>query len=315
MVKKGQGQSHGKIILMGEHAVVYGQAAIAIPFPSVQVKVKIESSPGPMLLASDFYCGPLNQVPADLEAYSRLIDRIGQDLNRPLADFTISIHSQIPTGRGLGSSAAVAGALVQALFDYFNQHLTADQWLAYIDLSEQITHGHPSGLDARICQANQAIYYIKGQQMTPFNLQMDAYLLVADTGQVGRTKESVAAVKALVDQDQNQSRHHLQALGDLTDQAYAAIQHNRPQDLGAYMTRAHTHLKALTVSNAQLDQLVQHALDQGALGAKLTGGGRGGCMIALCQDRQQADQIGQSLKAGLADTYWIYQLKIGEKDV
>lgn len=314
-MKTTSGQAHGKIILMGEHAVVYGQPAIALPFPSVHVQAQIEEKEGEIEFVSDFYSGPLSQAPEDLECFPKLLQQLEDDLHWPMQDFIVTINSSIPTGRGLGSSAAVAGALVEGLSKYFDQELSSKQALHYIDFSEKITHGNPSGLDARITQSHHAIYYVKNQEMTPFPMTMDAFLVVADTGQLGKTKETVADVRRQVENNEGSSRQDIECLGQLSKQAYQALLDKQPDTLGKAMNQAQLHLDRLGLSSSRLDHLISTAQKSGALGAKLIGGGRGGCMIALCQDQAQAQDLAQRLKEEKASHTWIYQLQTGESHV
>ncbi|WP_208559167.1 mevalonate kinase [Marinilactibacillus kalidii] len=302
------GTAHGKIILIGEHSVVYNKPAIALPFPAAHVEVTIESILGDSEIHSNYYEGPLSSAPVSLENLTKTIEAICLDLGYALSGMRIAISSLIPSERGMGSSAAVASALVRALFNFFEQPLAYEQLLHYIGISEKIAHGNPSGLDARVTSGNQPLFYTKSKTPEPFDFHLTGYLIAADTGLKGQTREAVQDVASLLKKSKRKTRFLLDSLGKLTVQARVAIEQDDIADLGRILTKAHHHLADLTVSNDKLDQLVKTAIEHGALGAKLTGSGRGGCMIALTKTFGQAKHIANELMKNGAVETWIHSL-------
>lgn len=308
--KTAVGTAIGKIILMGEHAVVYGQPALAIPFPATKIKTTIDRKKGPVLLDCFFYNGLFSHGPERLLGLTSLIKEIVESFNEKLQDFSIKIESSIPPERGMGSSAAVAVATIRALYDYFDQPLRNEDLLKWSNVSEAIVHGNPSGLDAAIISGETALYYIKGNPFVPFDFKLDAYLIVADTGELGQTKAAVADVRKFIESTPEYGKELIKELGILTNDAKAFIELNNIKGLGETMSRAHYLLDKLSVSNGLLNQLVEIALANGALGAKLTGGGRGGCMIALATDENQANIISKKLLSGGAKNTWISNMGV-----
>lgn len=309
MKTKGVGHGTGKIILMGEHAVVYGEPAIAFPFRGVGVTATFTQASRNQLTSSH-YSGLLDEAPEALQMIQQLTKRLCQQFHP--TSFHLTIESTVPAARGMGSSAAVATAITRAFFDWIDAPLSAMDLLEYVNFSESIAHGNPSGIDAATTSGSQPLYFEKGKAFLAFPLNIDAYLLVADTGILGRTREAVAAVAQLKRTHPKQTNQLIADLGKLSRLTKEAIIHNQPQLLGYYMNQAQADLKALTVSNERLDTYIQLALDCGALGAKLTGGGRGGCFIVLCQDYQSALAIQLQLKkAGVTDT-WMQGLGVYE---
>lgn len=308
MPKTAVGFAHGKIILMGEHAVVYGEPAIALPFPAATVQATITEKEGPVAIDCLFYSGELQHVPQELKNIRAAIEASCALLQLPLKNFSVSIVSTIPAERGMGSSAAVAAAVIRSLFHYEGVELEDDQLLTLINISEVIAHGNPSGLDALMTSSISPVYYKKSLPFESFPLSIDAHLIVADTGEMGQTREAVGDVGKLNEQYPEETTEKIRGLGILADQARTAIEEKRPDLLGVSMTQAHALLKQLTVSNPTLDTLVEKAIQAGALGAKLTGGGRGGCMICLTKTRKEAEKVARVLERAGAENTWIHPL-------
>ncbi|SCG82802.1 mevalonate kinase [Proteiniborus sp. DW1] len=308
--KTSVGTAIGKIILMGEHAVVYGEPAIAIPFPGAKVKTTIYKGNGPVLLDCLYYKGVLSNAPETLLGLTKVIKNITESLGEELKDFSINIESTILPERGMGSSAAVAIATIRALYDFFNRPLTYDELLKWTDVSEKIVHGNPSGIDAAIVSGEKTLYYIKGKPVIPFEFKLDTYLIVGDTGKKGQTRAAVEGVRQFIESKAEEGRVLIKELGVLTMSAKSSIESNDAIKLGESMTRAHNILDKLGVSDDNLNFLVSEALNSGALGAKLTGGGRGGCMIALASSREEANYISSKLLSSGAENTWISNLGV-----
>lgn len=308
--KRAIGSAHGKIILIGEHSVVHHQPAIAIPFTSAEVEVVIEEIPGETILESLYYQGKLEDAPDSLHNLIQTLDAVCFYLGTSTRNLHIRIQSQIPAERGMGSSAAVATALVRALFHFFEKELSNDLLKEFVAISEEIAHGNPSGLDATVVQSEQAVYFMRDQQPEYFDNSLPAYLVIADTGDKGETIHAVADVNKLVADGRTNGRQLVEQLGLLTVQARELIEQKKIHALGRVLSKAQKHLKELTVSNEKLDELIEVAMDNGALGAKLTGGGRGGCMIALMDRIDDAEKLADTLiEAGAAKT-WIHPLGV-----
>lgn len=308
--KIGHGQASGKIILMGEHSVVYGEPAIAFPFQETYISTKVEPDTT-MRLDCHYFSGELSQVPRQLKSVSEVIDQALVALHQEATTLKITITSTIPSERGMGSSAAVAVSIVRALFDYFDIPCLPDTLLSLVNRAEKIAHGNPSGIDAAATTGNEPLFFIKGHPLESFPMNVsNAFLIVADTGIKGQTRAAVKDVATLFEQDKQRISQHIATLGHLTKCAKHAILTDDVSMLGNVMNQAHEQLSTLTVSNEQLDQLVSTARVNGALGAKLTGGGRGGCMIALADSKKQAEKIAAALESVGAVATWIQSLGV-----
>ena len=260
MTKKiGVGKAHSKIIWMGEHSVVYGYPAIAIPLQGIKVECHIY--PAEEKIHFDFYDTLSTAVYAALEY-----------LNHTDVSITYAIRSEIPQKRGMGSSAAVSIAAIRAVFDYFEQSIDMNTLEILVNKAEIIAHSNPSGLDAKTCLSDKAITFIRNIGFSTLDLDLD---------------EAVEKVA----QAEEANLPHLAALGDLTEIVQKAIQDKDIQKIGHMMTKAHAHLQAIGVSIDVSDQLVKLSLGNGALGAKMSGGGLGGCIIALASTKADAEKI------------------------
>ena len=276
---------------MGEHSVVYGYPAIAIPLQGIEVECRIY--PADEKIHFDYYDTLSTAVYAALEY-----------LNHTDVAVSYDIRSEIPQKRGMGSSAAISIAAIRAVFDYFEQSIDMETLEILVNKAEIIAHSNPSGLDAKTCLSDKAITFIRNIGFSTLDLDLDAYLVIAVTGIYGNTRETVEKVA----QAEEANLPHLAALGDLTEMVQKAIQAKTISEIGPLMTKAHSHLQAIGVSIDKADQLVQISLENGALGAKMSGGGLGGCIIALAQTKAQAEKISKALTEGGAVQTWIEKL-------
>ena len=310
MVKQqGIGTSHAKIILMGEHSVVYGQPAIALPLPSVQLSVTLSSrQDNQRIIKSRYYHGSLENLPSSMIGIKKLIDTLSARFNDQETGWDLKIESQLPAERGMGSSAASAIAIIRAFFDYYDEPLDRTLLLQLADVEEQITHRSPSGLDAATVSSDQPLFYVKGRIGVPIEMNLDASLVIADTGKKGATKEAILAVKDELKNNNEKAEEHIKHLGELVNQTKGYLAQNDIVKLGDALNFAQTDLAALNVSDPALDHLIHVARDNGALGAKLTGGGRGGCMIALMQTAMGARRLASILKENGAHDIWLQPL-------
>lgn len=308
--KVGIGTAHSKIILMGEHAVVYDYPAIAIPFPAANTTVQISPNDhGRSFIQSRFYTGPLDAAPEILDNLRTAIQVARSSLKFPQQDIDIIIESTIPAGRGMGSSAAVSVALVRALSNLYGYRIKDYQLQFIVNQAEVIAHESTSGLDTLITSTNRPVIYQKSISPVPFSIHMPAYLVVADSNQPGQTSEAVGKVRQLREAKPELTKIAMDAIGDMVQQATLAIEAQDVEELGRLMTYNHYYLNQLSVSNSQLDQIVNAAWLAGALGAKLTGGGLGGCVIAIARDFETANRIETAMLEAGAVQSWQLDLR------
>ncbi|TQS71068.1 mevalonate kinase [Ornithinibacillus gellani] len=303
------GVAHSKLILIGEHAVVHGQPAIAIPFPLVGVESIIEYVPGSIKIDSTFYHGPIDSVPASLRGIADSILATLDYLQLPKRDLLIQINSSIPPGKGLGSSASVAIAVVKSLFAYADREHLADEVLELANIAETFAHGAPSGIDTLTITSECPVWFEKEHPTCFIQPNDDFHFIVADSGRVGDTRSAVESVANLFKSAPKKIQQQLDRIGELTYQAKDALEKAGKQVLGKMLDEAQKELEALGVSDAALNRLIYFARQEGALGAKLTGGGNGGCIIALAQNEVHSRQLADKLKKFGAHAVWPFVLK------
>jgi mevalonate kinase len=294
--------SPGKTILFGEHAVVYGFPAIAVPINSIQLKISLLGAPdqpqgsirlrnyetGEDVVLSELGEGhPLNAT-LQIIAAELKVDHF------PAAVITIS--STIPIASGLGSSAALAVALVRGFSQFVGFNLN-DQRINDLAFEvEKIQHGTPSGIDNSVIAFNKPLYYVKGQPAEFLTFEKPLTLVIADTGIRSLTREVVAEVRARREKEPAVVIPLLSQIGVIAQTAREKLIHTDLLAVGSLMNENQRLLQKLGVSCLELERLVDAARKAGALGAKLCGSGKGGNIIAITQP-EQAESIRDALLA------------------
>jgi len=277
----------GKIILLGEHAVVYGRPALAVPVRQVRACARIEPAPGgrtsDILLVSTG-AGPalwMSQAPADHPLATAA--RTAIDALRP-GDFPavrLVIDSTIPVASGLGSSAAVSVAIVRALAAHFAQPLPDPVVSDLAYAVEKIHHGTPSGIDNTVVTYDRPVYFRRGAPPEALPVGGRLRFVIGDTGIPAPTSVAVGDVRRAWQADPSALERTFDAIAEAVEAGRRAVVAGDADGLGHMLDANHELLHALGVSSPELDRLVRAARSAGALGAKLSGGGRGGNMIAL----------------------------------
>jgi hydroxymethylglutaryl-CoA reductase len=294
------GVGYGKVILLGEHAVVHGRHAIACPVP-LTIRAQVEDGGhGVQLIIPRWgveyqLAKPREQRRSFELAAGAILDQLGLG-NRTLR---IEVFPDVPRGVGLGGSAALAVAIVRALDLHFRLGLSDAEVNELAYLSEQNAHGSPSGIDNTLATYGRPLVYRRGTPplVEPLNLPRPLPVVVGVTGSEGLTARTVANVAEARNRNPRLYEKIFDDIDALVLQAVAAIQDQRLDVLGDLMNVNQGLLNALQVSTPDLERLVDAAREAGALGAKLTGGGGGGAMIALCDGdtapvQQALDRIG-----------------------
>jgi mevalonate kinase len=309
----------GKIILFGEHAVVYSRPALAVPVLQVHADAAADFITDSVtdFGGKDWRSRIFIEAP-DIGLFSALDALLSDRTPHPLAAVIINVFqflgissppalrirvtSTIPVASGLGSGAAVSVALIRALSSTVGRPLFDDQVNALAYEVEKLHHGTPSGIDNTVVTYAMPVYFVRGQPIETLRVGAPFTLVIGYTGVSAPTKESVGDVRKLWEADKPQWEKVFDQVGEIARQARAAIEMGNTSALGPLMDANHALLQTLSVSSAELDRLVLTAKSAGAEGAKLSGGGRGGNMIALVAS-EKAEAVAAALRlAGARST-------------
>jgi len=310
-----QTSAPAKIILFGEHAVVHGVPAIAVPVSSLRAYATIEASDYPFTIVTTDL--KINGIPlnVDLEdehnPLTKMVSLVCDHFNivaKP--SVKITLKSDIPIASGLGSGAAISTALGRAIASTINKTISDEDLNKLVYEVEKIHHGTPSGIDNSVIVYEMPIRYqkfprvaanytnLKLNDIQYLSVKSPFHIIIADTGQTALTHESVGDVRKLYEANNIGVSLLFDKIEAIVQQALICLASGSLAELGRLMTENHEQLQKLTVSSSELDKLVSAAINAGALGAKLSGGGRGGNMIALVDESNIQTVSDALLKAG-----------------
>lgn len=281
----------GKIILFGEHSVVYGEPAIAAAVDKrVYVKIK-ESVNGKTILKS-----PSLNFEAELDSAAKKyylkkgkpgIIRYILEILFQYHDHTpieITLNSNIPIGSGLGSSAAVTVATLAALFKYHSIGFSRKTLAQKAHNIEETVQGIASPLDTLICTYGGIIYLSRSRNTQSLRINFNTPFIIGYSSKHGNTGKIVKDVRNLKNNNPKVVNHIISAMGNLANSGKHAILNNDINQIGVLMNINHGLLDSLGVSTSELSRMVYLARKHGAVGSKITGAGGGGSIIALCPE-------------------------------
>jgi len=276
----------GKIILLGEHAVVYGRPALAAPIP-LAVEARVVDSADTVLLIPRW--GIEQRVPPMSEnpqGVTGILALLLERLDLASRALTIEAFPNVPRAMGLGGSSALAVAVIRALSDHFKLDLSNERVNELAFECERAAHGTPSGVDNTIATYGSTLLFENNgspsfQEVRPAG---SVSIAIGISGKESLTATTVAQVRKAWERQPERYERIFDQIGDLTRAGTEALQDGAYQELGELMNLCQGYLNALQVSTPELEELIHIARRRGAVGAKLTGGGGGGSVIALCPD-------------------------------
>ncbi|MEM4979894.1 MAG: mevalonate kinase [Candidatus Bathyarchaeia archaeon] len=273
------GLAPAKAILIGEHFVVSGATAIAI---AINLYAKASASLAPRGSISISAQG-LNMRDERAGAFDPLISMTKAFLERYGIDQGISIwlSSEIPLSAGLGSSAAIAVSILAALSSLFGIRLRREEMFDLAFVSERILHGSPSGIDHATSIYGGAIAYSPSRGFRRLSVDKEISLVIGDTLKRRSTREQVLKVQDFLRRNPEIAREAFEKIREISEGAISCLEGGDMEGLGELMNENQALLSKIGASSEELDRLIEASLKAGALGAKLTGAGGGGCMIAL----------------------------------
>jgi mevalonate kinase len=297
-----------KIILLGEHFVVYGEPAIVMAIDK-RVYARVEKRNDSRLhvrsmdlnLEVFFENGSFRVEQGDLKEAKMKFEPVKQAIEKVMekhgqhVGLDIEINSTVPVGAGLGSSAAVIAATTAATGAILGVKLSKEDILRITYAAEKIVHGTPSGVDPAISTMGGTMLFQMDTGFKPLEVKTNIPLIIGDTGVERSTRVQVEKVRDLVDKYPRVTEHLMKAAREIVLRAIDALKENDLETLGTMMNINHALLYGIGVSDESLEWLANAARKAGALGAKLTGAGGGGCMIALARE-EKLEQVSEAIQ-------------------
>jgi len=282
---------HGKIILLGEHAVVYGRHAIAAPVPlAIQSQIEDITEGIEMMIPRWGVEQTLHPYDRDPQSFDQPFATILDKLDLKDRSMRITVFANVPRAMGLGGSAAIAVSIIRAMDQHFHLGLSDDEVNALAFECEKVAHGTPSGIDNTMATYGELLLYRKGEPplMKRLKAPEGITMVIGMSGVESLTAKMVAGVRRAWERNQVLYERIFDGIDDLAKRGAKAIQSHDLEHLGDLMNVCQGLLNSLQVSSWEIEEMIQIARGNGALGAKLTGGGGGGSIIALCPDDPRA---------------------------
>ncbi len=295
----GEGSGYGKVILFNEHFVVYGIPAIASAIGSKTIaKVELSDGEGWSIqderLATPGY--KEEKLDHQKDSTERILKAAGIDTN--ITSLKIILSGDLKAASGVGASAASCAAIARALSHQFNLDLSEEKINEIAYEGEKGYHGTPSGIDNTAATYGGLIWFKKGEPniMERLKLKEPVEIVMGNTGVVANTKAAVAGVRERKEKEPKKYEKIFNEAKDLAIEARKALESNDFKAVGQHMNRNHELLQGIEVSSKDLDFLVELARNNGALGAKMTGGGLGGYMVALTPGKETQEKVAKVIE-------------------
>ncbi|NOZ13714.1 MAG: hydroxymethylglutaryl-CoA reductase, degradative [Acidobacteria bacterium] len=277
----------GKVILLGEHAVVYGSHAIAAPLRrGIRARVFEGGTGIRMLIPRWGIEATLFDGIANSHSMYNALEQVIDGLGLSKQSFAVEVFPDLPRSMGLGGSAALAVAVIRALSGHFRLGLDDETVNHWAFKSEEVVHGTPSGIDNTVSTFGRFILYHK-PDIRPLHVANPIPIVVGLTGKSGHTLQMVTAVRKAREKAPDIYENIFKQIDELTLASLPAIETGDLETLGRLMNVAHGLLNSIGVSCWELEELIQIARKNGSPGAKLTGSGGGGAMIALAPEHPE----------------------------
>jgi mevalonate kinase len=295
----GEGIGFGKAILFNEHFVVYGVPAIvsAIGKYTVSKINPIEKSGWTIIdnrKATPKY--KEDKIDQQKDSINRILKKMGIDLSKN--GLEITLDGTLYCASGIGASAASCVAIARALSEHFNLNLSDEEINEVAYEGEKGYHGSPSGIDNTASTFGGLIWFEKGENtlMDKITIPAPIEIVMGNTGKVANTAAAVAGVRERRDKNPEKYKEIFDRAENIAYLARNALKNEDHKELGKLMNENHKLLQQIEVSSRELDFLVKLARDQGAIGAKLTGGGLGGSIIALTPDKNLQEEVANAIE-------------------
>jgi mevalonate kinase len=280
------GGSHacGKVILLGEHAVVYGIPAIAVGVERGATAKAQPAASGRTLRIQQGLHHPTPTIEIDAESDTDIGRAFRAIVDCVPGNWLVDASAEIPPGGGLGCSAALGVAISRALVPGIGVERACELAMGW----ERIFHGNPSGIDAAVSARGGCVLFERGKSITPVRVGGELTLCIGNTGISSGTKLMVEGVAKLREQKPAMVEKSFEGIRALVSNARGAVEAGDAQALGRLMDLNQMLLSGLFVSTPEIEAVCGLARSAGAYGAKLTGAGGGGCVVALAPEEKTA---------------------------
>ncbi|MDB4990059.1 MAG: Mevalonate kinase [Myxococcaceae bacterium] len=294
----GTSYGHGKVILLGEHSVVHGRPALAL---SVERGSEVSVAPS-----------SADRTTLQIEPWSVEVDsgsepnlgreplqqalQVARSFYHDAREFSLHATMRLPSGAGMGSSAALGVAVLRAL-DLARGLTRSDDDIYQRSLAwERVFHGNPSGVDNAMATHGGMALFKKGEPLTRVVPRHPVSLVVAYSGSSSSTKIMVDSVARHFEREPERIGKVFDAIAAIVTNGKLALEQGELKSLGQLMTMNHKLLSGMMLSTDALEEMIAAAMAAGALGAKVTGAGGGGCMVALVDTIETKRAVSEALE-------------------
>lgn len=293
----GTGIGYGKVILFNEHFVVYGIPSIVSAFDRI-TRCTVEKTEEPSWVLEDNRPETPGYKAEKLEQQKDSIERILKFMKIDVSKcgLKISFGGDLIAASGVGASAASCVALARALSDEFGLGLSDERINEIAYEGEKAYHGAPSGVDNTAATYGGLLWFVKGKPIEMISIWQPVEIVIGNTGIVADTSKVVAGVRERKERFPEKYAKIFREAEDAVHEAREALESFDLKRVGELMNKNHEQLQAIEVSCKELDFLVELSRREGALGAKLTGGGCGGNMVALTPGKELQERVARAIE-------------------
>ncbi len=302
----GYGYGYGKVILFNEHFVVYGIPAIASAIDKKTV-AEVKKCKGEEFIIHDNREATPGYKEEKIEQQKESIIRMKKAIG--IKDcIEIWLSGDLKAASGVGASAASCVAIARAISDEFGLGLNDEKINEIAFEGEKAYHGNPSGIDNTCATFGGLVWFEKGKGIDRLRIGKPIEIVMGDTGIVANTKKAVEGVKRRREKYKEKYDEIFNYAKEIVYEAKKALMEMNLKRVGELMNKNHDLLKQIEVSCKELDELVNIALENGAYGAKMTGGGLGGYMVALTPGKELQEKVAKAIKK---EGFYALKTKIG----
>ncbi len=307
----GKGYGFGKVILFGEHFVVHGVPGIACA-TSLSTEANVKRSKIPGLSVIDNRKGTEGYTQSKKEQQKESLEftmkEMGIDANKHPMEITLG--GDLPVFSGIGASAASAVAIARAISDEFRMNLSNERINDIAYEAEKAYAGNPSGIDNTAATYGGLIWFMRGtpSKMERMKIRSPVEIVMGNSGVVADTKAVVEGVGQRKQKNPEKYNRIFKQAEELVRNARKALDTFDLKKVGELMNENHKLLQEIEVSGKELDHLVNLARQEGALGAKLTGGGVGGCMVALTPGKELQEKVASAMEK---EGFKVLRMRVG----